>query len=437
MDICDKSQKGFIPGKAGCIEHTAMSNAIINDAVNNKKTLIIASLDLRDAFGSIPHQLIERNITSMQFSPEMIRIIMGTYRNASIEIQTRKGFSSQIPIGKGVKQCCPLHLLLFNVSIDPLLRRLNERFQEMGYEYNNGKVITAQDYADDLLIYSRGNEEMKTLMKVVEDYMNYATISFDRSKCKIILNNPQRNHIEKISLKNENGSYEEVEILELKDALKYLGVPLRTRKLANLRFYNNNIRKVKNLINLISCSGLKISQVIPAIKIFILPKLDYLMANSVMEMGKLKELDLFIHGSIHKLIGGPHLRKSLYYLSWKDWGFGLKSMEERYAVMKLNNTAQLFLKNDETKEFAEWIIEEEIKQRKVEWEENGKYFFNWKFVNGEGIRGKYHSIMAKTYKAANKIQIGIKYIEKEDKIKIWNEDTAKMCTLGETARIIS
>jgi hypothetical protein len=40
------------------VEHTAIANAIINDAVERKKQLNILSLDLRDAFGSIPHDLI-------------------------------------------------------------------------------------------------------------------------------------------------------------------------------------------------------------------------------------------------------------------------------------------------------------------------------------------------------------------------------------------
>ncbi|GMO20760.1 MAG: hypothetical protein Ta2E_11940 [Mycoplasmoidaceae bacterium] len=245
MDICDQRQKGFIPGKAGCIEQTAMANAIINDAVNNKKPLMIASLDLRDAFGSIPHQLIERNITDMGFPAKIIRIIMATYRNKSIEIQTRKGFSSPIPIGKGVKQGCPLSPLLFNIAIDPLLRRLNDHFQEMGYEYFNGKTITAQAYADDLLIYSKGNNEMKVLMKAVEDFMNYASIAFNPDKCKILVNNPSKELMESISLKDEEGQYQEVKVLEIQEAVKYLGVPLGTRKLAKLKFSNSFIRKVK------------------------------------------------------------------------------------------------------------------------------------------------------------------------------------------------
>jgi hypothetical protein len=33
----DIEQKGFVPGRAGCGEHTVIANAIINDTVEKKK----------------------------------------------------------------------------------------------------------------------------------------------------------------------------------------------------------------------------------------------------------------------------------------------------------------------------------------------------------------------------------------------------------------
>jgi hypothetical protein len=75
----DIEQKGFVPGMAGYVEHIANANAIINDAVEKKKQLYILSLDLRDAFGSIPHDLILEKITSIGTPKELIRLIMNSY----------------------------------------------------------------------------------------------------------------------------------------------------------------------------------------------------------------------------------------------------------------------------------------------------------------------------------------------------------------------
>jgi hypothetical protein len=96
----DIEQKGFVPGRAGCVEHVAIAKAIMNDAVEKKKQLYILSLDLRDAFGSIPHDLIEENLNSKRTPRELVRLIMKSYEGATIQMQTRKGFTEKINIGK-------------------------------------------------------------------------------------------------------------------------------------------------------------------------------------------------------------------------------------------------------------------------------------------------------------------------------------------------
>jgi hypothetical protein len=80
----DIEQKCFIPGRAGSVEHTAVANAIINDAVEKKKQLYILSLDLRDAFGSIPHDLILEILTNIGTPEQLIKLIMNSYEGATI-----------------------------------------------------------------------------------------------------------------------------------------------------------------------------------------------------------------------------------------------------------------------------------------------------------------------------------------------------------------
>jgi hypothetical protein len=60
ISMFDIEQKGFVPERAGCVEHATVANAIINDAIEKKKQLYILSLALRDTVGSIPHDLIYR-----------------------------------------------------------------------------------------------------------------------------------------------------------------------------------------------------------------------------------------------------------------------------------------------------------------------------------------------------------------------------------------
>jgi hypothetical protein len=118
-----------------------------------------------------------------------------------------------------------------------------------------------------------------------------------------------------------------------------------------MKFNNEKIEKVKKYIHKIKESGLKINQVISAIKTFILPRLDYSMMNSVMSLVELGKLDLEVRKAVNSLVGGPPLSKDMFYSSWKYGGLGIRNMKERYAVCKMNNVAHFYLRDDDTKRF--------------------------------------------------------------------------------------
>ena len=51
-------QKAGIPGFSGCLEHTSMIWHQIQTAKKDKRDLYVIFLDLANAFGSVPHELL-------------------------------------------------------------------------------------------------------------------------------------------------------------------------------------------------------------------------------------------------------------------------------------------------------------------------------------------------------------------------------------------
>ena len=78
-------------------------------------------------------------------------------------------------------------------------------------------------------------------------------------------------------------------------------------------------------INKISSSSLKTTQVIDAIKRFIIPKLDYELLINAAPINKLKELDAFIRKSISTKIGSHGLPIDWFYSAKKDRGLNLQT----------------------------------------------------------------------------------------------------------------
>ncbi len=116
-----------------CYEHMYVLKSLVGQARRNKKKLSLTWLDIRNAFGSVPHAAI---------------------------LATRA-----IPIQAGVKQGCPLSRILFNLSIELILCCMREAALKLktGQCEHYGTSISCLAYADDLVIVARSKHALQLL----------------------------------------------------------------------------------------------------------------------------------------------------------------------------------------------------------------------------------------------------------------------------------
>lgn len=55
-------QKGGVPKMPGCVEHTGVVTQLLREAREGKGDLAVLWLDLANAYGSIPHRLVESSL---------------------------------------------------------------------------------------------------------------------------------------------------------------------------------------------------------------------------------------------------------------------------------------------------------------------------------------------------------------------------------------
>jgi hypothetical protein len=103
-----------------------------------------------------------------------------------------------------------------------------------------------------------------------------------------------------------------------------------------MKFNKNRIEKTMNILERLRYSGLKIPQIIDAIRRFVLPRLDYTTMNSILGIRELRGLDQLIRNIINEMVGGSGLSKDLFYTTTKNGGLGLRLLTERYQACKYN-----------------------------------------------------------------------------------------------------
>ena len=141
-------QHGFTKTPNGAMMHIATVNELIKHADRARSAIYMMSIDLRDAFGSVSHDLIKYALRAKGFGDDLIAVIMDAYRNATTRYVVNGGTSDPIFINRGVRQGCPLAPTLFNLCIEGLLERLTRQTED-GVTIED-VVVAVQAYADDL-----------------------------------------------------------------------------------------------------------------------------------------------------------------------------------------------------------------------------------------------------------------------------------------------
>ena len=98
-------------------------------------------LDLKDAFGSVPHPVLLKVLSLTGLQGATNAIITDIYMGSTTSIQTKSERFPQIPCLRGVKQGCPISPILFNLAMEVVIQAMEE-VPESGYQIANSTIKT-------------------------------------------------------------------------------------------------------------------------------------------------------------------------------------------------------------------------------------------------------------------------------------------------------
>lgn len=155
----ERIQKGFLTGLHGCMDHSFIIQDITEDALQTGSSAFITLYDLRDAFGSVPHQLIKNILVAEKLPLAFTNYIINYYNMTEACLKGPWGVSAIFPIKKGVLQGDPLSPLLFNMCFNNVIKTMTAASQEFKY----GVSPSFLAYADDTVLISNSAQSHQNL----------------------------------------------------------------------------------------------------------------------------------------------------------------------------------------------------------------------------------------------------------------------------------
>ncbi len=115
-------QKGGMPGVPGCLEHTGMVTQLIREAREGRGDLAVLWLDLTNAYGSIPHMLVEVALEKHHVPQKVKNLILDYYSKFSLKVSTGQLTSDWHQLEVGIITGCTISVTLFALAMNMLVK---------------------------------------------------------------------------------------------------------------------------------------------------------------------------------------------------------------------------------------------------------------------------------------------------------------------------
>ena len=209
-------QKGGIPGISGCLEHTSLVSQAIREAKKEKKNLVVTWLDIANAYGSIPHDVIKHALENAHLPTRARDLIANYYKDLRIRFTTKDCTTEWQMVEKGIITGCTLSVVLFSLTMSWLVQSVKN--ETKGPKTSSGqRQVNSRLFMDDINTMTETVPQTNHLVTKLSQKMKWAGLDFRLVKCRSLV-------IYKGVVQNREIKIDGVAMQSLKDIpAKYLG----------------------------------------------------------------------------------------------------------------------------------------------------------------------------------------------------------------------
>ena len=179
-------QKGGIPGFSGCVEHTSALTHLLHEARINHKNLTVVWLDLANAYGSIPHQLIKVALQHYHIPDHASKLITSYFSNIHLRFSTESFETDWIELQKGIVTGCTISVILFIMGMN-LIIKAAER-ETRGPKTSTGiRLPSNRGFMDDMTITTETHIQARWMLKALEETVTWARMKFKAAKSRCLV----------------------------------------------------------------------------------------------------------------------------------------------------------------------------------------------------------------------------------------------------------
>ncbi|KAK3908766.1 Transposon TX1 uncharacterized 149 kDa protein [Frankliniella fusca] len=187
-----------VRGGGGRTMHAALADirdciAVVDTANRQPRTKVgacLVALDIAGAFNNVTHQVIWEILRRYGVGADFITLIMSMYRKATTCVRINGSLTPPFVLGRGVRQGCPLSMVIFNVVMSVLIRVLACRLRGISIPDVRGggaePCLAVSAYVDDVIAVLERPEDAAALATALRDFGEETGLKVNNTKSKAL-----------------------------------------------------------------------------------------------------------------------------------------------------------------------------------------------------------------------------------------------------------
>lgn len=226
------NQAGFVQGRLLC-ENVLLATELVADFDEQGDTTRgCLKVDLSKAYDNVHWGFLDNLLQAMELPPQFREWIRECVTTTSFSISLNGELAGYFGGRRGLRQSDPISSLLFVLIMDVLSRMLDKGAIDNMFRLHprcHAPLVTHLSFADDVLVFFDGSEEsLRGILGIMEDFKNISGLYMNRQKTELLIDGGSNIRCRELA--------ERVGITQGSLPVKYLGVPLSSRKMKRTDF---------------------------------------------------------------------------------------------------------------------------------------------------------------------------------------------------------
>ncbi|ETO34648.1 hypothetical protein RFI_02441 [Reticulomyxa filosa] len=210
-------QGGFREGRSTEDQIISLRIILAYQKYINKREAFICTIDLQKAFDNVWIPGLLTKLYESGIKGKTFCLIKHILEESKVIVESNGLCSNEIAIGRGTGQGFATSATFFNIYINDLIEQIRQINNPMTV---HGIPISCLLYADDILFVGHSKDDINMKIQRIRDYCRQCGIKINKNKCTLSVMN-----------KDKQTDIDNVEISNVVDKIKYLGMLIDLKKL--------------------------------------------------------------------------------------------------------------------------------------------------------------------------------------------------------------